>query len=259
MYEAMAVAHAESRSHAYAQEARQLIAARRSAGDRAPHEFWSKQIISRFGVSVPAGRLVLPGRIDEMKPLAGGPFAIKFMSSQVQHKSDLGAVRLNVPADQVAAACHELLAAPQLQHITCEGLLVEEMAAAGVELMLGGVIDPSFGPLVMLGTGGTLVELLDDVALRLCPLDEVDARAMLQSLRISRLLAGYRGSERLSTEAVVEAVLAVGGPDGLLMQLSDDVAEVDVNPLIVGPTGAVAADAQLVLSARGEEGTGEMQ
>ncbi len=128
------------------------------------------------------------------------------------------------------------------QGLTADGFLVEEQAEAGVELIVGLVRDPGFGPVLLAGLGGVLAEVLRDTALRLCPVSEKDARQMLASLRGAALLYGHRGEPPVDLEAVVALLMTVGGPGGLWERL--DLGEFELNPVIATPSGATAVDAR---------------
>ena len=121
------------------------------------------------------------------------------------------------------------------------------MAPAGHEVVVGGSTDPTFGPVVMFGLGGIFVEILADVAFRICPIAPVDAREMIDELKAVKLLRGARGGLRASEEAIVDTLLKVGGEDGMMLALEGRVTEIDINPLIVSGSGAVAVDARFVL------------
>jgi len=125
------------------------------------------------------------------------------------------------------------------------GLIVEPMAPAGLELIIGLSRDPQVGPVVLVGLGGILAETLDDVVVGLAPLDRDEALAMLARLRGARLLDGVRGAPAVDRAAVAEVVVAVGR----LGFERPDIAAIDLNPLIAGPSGAVAVDALVVLTA----------
>ena len=129
-----------------------------------------------------------------------------------------------------------------------DGFLIEQMAAPGHAIVIGGVCDPCFGPVVMFGLGGIMVEVLHDVAFRICPITSIDAREMIAELRGSAILFGARGGIAISETILVETLLAVGGADGLLLALPADIVEVDINPLLVSATGAVAVDARFILA-----------
>jgi acetyl-CoA synthetase (ADP-forming) len=122
------------------------------------------------------------------------------------------------------------------------------MAPAGQEVVVGAVRDPNFGPRVMVGLGGIFVEILADVAFRICPITRLDAAEMLDELKGVALLDGARGRVRASREAIIDVLLKIGGENGLLMQHADDFKEADINPLIVSANGAVAVDARFVLA-----------
>ncbi len=124
------------------------------------------------------------------------------------------------------------------------------MAPPGQEVVVGAVRDPNFGHLLMVGLGGIFVELLGDVAFRICPVTPLDAEEMLAELRSAAVFEGVRGRKAVSRSAIVDVLLKVGGDDGLLMRQGDDIAEIDINPLIVSDSGAVAADARIILGAR---------
>jgi acetyl-CoA synthetase (ADP-forming) len=117
-----------------------------------------------------------------------------------------------------------------------------------VELVIGGVIDSRFGPVIMLGLGGVFVEIFGDTAFRVCPIDRRDAQEMIDELRSAPLLRGARGRAPVNEERIVEALLAVGGEGSLLTELESEIAELDINPLIVSAQAAVACDARIVLS-----------
>jgi succinyl-CoA synthetase beta subunit len=156
------------------------------------------------------------------------------------HKSDVGGVRLNLSGDAVAAAAAEVLAIPG-----AEGCLVAQMAGPGVETIVGIQNDPVFGPLVMVGLGGVFVEVLRDVALRVCPVDEAEAVRMIDELKGVALLRGARGRPPADVAALARAI---AGLSRFAVATADRIASVDVNPLLVRPAGqgVVALDAVLV-------------
>jgi acyl-CoA synthetase (NDP forming) len=141
-------------------------------------------------------------------------------------------------------------AQPAIARARIDGFLVEEMAPQGMELVIGGLRDPQFGPLVMVGLGGIFVEVLQDVAFRICPIERNDALEMLDELKGRALLDGARGQPAVSRQALVDVLLKVGGDSGLLLTLGDEIAEADLNPVIVSAHGAVAVDARFILAAR---------
>jgi hypothetical protein len=160
------------------------------------------------------------------------------------HKSDVGGVRIGLAGDDaVRTAARELLALELPDGAVGRGLLVARQLE-GVELILGGRRDPSFGPLVVVGLGGILAEVLDDVAIRLAPVEPDEAAAMLDELRGATVLAGVRGRPGIDRDAVVDAIVRLG------RLIADDptIIEVDANPVISGPLGTAAVDALVVVT-----------
>jgi len=226
------------------------ISAARKEGRAALDELAGKQLLAGFGVSVPKSVIAkdaaaVATAIAGMQP----PYALKVMSPEILHKSDAGGVKIGLKnADELTQAITAMAAAPQIKTARVDGWLIEEMAPAGQEVVVGAVRDPNFGPLVMVGLGGIFVEILADVAFRICPITRLDAAEMLDELKGVALLDGARGRVRASREAIIDVLLKIGGENGLLMQHAEDFKEADINPLIVSADGAVAVDARFVLA-----------
>src|SRR6185503_2110476 len=144
-------------------------------------------------------------------------------------KSDVGGVRVNLnSAEAIEQAIRQMMAAPRIAGSRIDGFLIEEMAPAGQEIVIGGVRDPQFGPLVMAGLGGILVEVLGDVSFRICSITRIDAQEMLAELKGAPLLDGVRGGRPVSREAIIDALLKIGGEGGLLMTHAEDIQEADI-------------------------------
>ena len=174
----------------------------------------------------------------------GIPVVLKIDATGVAHKSDIGGVRVGLgDAAAVRAAAEELLRLPLPAGAIRRGLLVSPQLA-GVELLLGARRDPQFGPLVLVGLGGVLTEVLDDVAIRLAPVDPDEASTMLDQLRGAAVLAGIRGRPGIDRAAVVEAIVRLGA----LITADASILEIDCNPLISGPAGTAAVDALVVVA-----------
>ena len=175
----------------------------------------------------------------------GVPIALKAHSSSLLHKSDAGGVRVGLDgADAISAAAREIAASVARAGHLLEGLLVQPMAPKGVELLIGVVHDESFGPVIACGAGGTRTEILGDVAVRITPLTDLDAREMLRALRTFPLLDGYRGALGCDIAAVEDALLRLGA----LVEAHPEVAELDANPVVVSPAGALILDARVRLA-----------
>jgi acyl-CoA synthetase (NDP forming) len=221
----------------------------KTRGRSALGEAEGKALLAQFGVAVPKTTVVKgAGAVDSALRGMAFPVVVKVVSPDILHKSDAGGVRVNLKnADEVRAAITEMAALPKIEAANVEGWLVEEMAPAGQEMVVGGLRDPDFGPLVMVGLGGIFVEVLADVAFRICPIERVDAEEMIDELKGAAVLKGARGREPASRDAIVEVLMKIGGQDGLLMKHGEDITEADINPLIVSKTGAVAVDARFIL------------
>ncbi|HEX6349146.1 MAG TPA: GNAT family N-acetyltransferase [Candidatus Dormibacteraeota bacterium] len=171
-----------------------------------------------------------------------GPVALKAFGAGLVHKTEAGAVVLGLEGrTAVRRAAREMLARLAAAGTPAEGLVVQRMAPAGVEMIVGAVQDPVFGPVVACGAGGTAVEVLKDVSFRLAPLAEADAARMISELASRPLLEGYRGRPPAAVAALREIVLRVGA-------LADDcpaLAELDLNPVIVSIQEALVADARV--------------
>lgn len=195
------------------------------------------EIAAAAGLTVPPSGLAASA--DEAAALAEGmgyPVVLKRVAPAVVHKSDVGGVVVGLKsADEVRAAFARVVQAG-------EQALVQRMAPAGVEVVIGAYRDPQFGPLVMFGLGGLYVEVLRDVAFRLAPLSRAEAVEMVAGTAAGRLLAGVRGRPPQDVEAVVDALCRIGW----LMAEFPAIAEVDLNPVIVGEKGAWAVDVRVV-------------
>lgn len=174
------------------------------------------------------------------------PFAVKIISPQITHKSDVGGVALNLPDPEAATAAARAMAqriAASRPDAMITGFAVEAMIARqhAHELIVGIADDPTFGPLILVGAGGKAVEVLRDRALGLPPLDDTQMRTMIGETRISRLLTGYRDEPAADIDALVAVISALSA----LAVDFPDIVELDINPLLIDPTGAIALDGRI--------------
>ena len=177
----------------------------------------------------------------------GGPVVLKVLSREIAHKSDVGGVRVGLAPDAVGPALTAMAEGLRAQGLpTPEGYLVQKMLRGGIEVILGLRRDPQLGPMILLGAGGVQAELSADSTLRLLPLREGDAGGMVNELRVTRLLEGFRGAPAHDVDALVGAVEALAR---LGVALGDRLQEAEINPLFVMPDagGAFAADGLVVL------------
>jgi acetyl coenzyme A synthetase (ADP forming)-like protein len=200
-------------------------------------------LLGDYGIPIVATTHVTSA--DEAAKVAGRmgfPVVLKAGSGDIVHKIDVGGVRLGLGNATAVAAAYTSM--KRSLGDAMGGAVVQAMADAGPEVIVGVVQDPSFGPLVMFGSGGTAVELLGDRAFRVLPLTDVDAYELVRATRGSPLLFGYRGAPPADVASLEDLVLRVG-------RLVDDIpeiAELDLNPVIVSPSGAVAVDAKVRLA-----------
>ncbi|MFG1690065.1 acetate--CoA ligase family protein [Nonomuraea sp. NPDC049269] len=206
----------------------------------AEHE--AKALLREAGVPVPRGVVVRGMDFGPVMDLRE-PLVLKAYGPGIVHKSEAGAVVLGLRRADVPAAAARMLA----EVAGAEGFLIEEQAAAGVELIVGLVHDPGFGPVLLAGLGGVWAETLRDTALGLCPISEEDARRMLGSLRGSPVLYGLRGRAGVDVDAVVKLLMTVGGAGGLWERLK--LGEFEINPVIATESGVVAVDARYLPTA----------
>jgi acyl-CoA synthetase (NDP forming) len=169
----------------------------------------------------------------------GFPVALKAAGPELVHKSDVGGVRLGLRSEAEVADAYRSM----FDHIgeRMTGGTIQRMAAPGVETIIGMVDHALFGPVVMFGMGGTAIELLGDQAFRILPVTDLDAAELVRSLRASPLLFGYRGSPPVAVSALEDALQRIARLAGHLT----DLAELDINPLIVSPQGVIAVDARV--------------
>jgi acetyltransferase len=187
--------------------------------------------------------------VEEVQLVAeeiGYPVAIKVISQQISHKSDVGGVQLNLmngPA--VAAAFEDMISRTKdaYPEITIDGVLVQPMVAGGREIIIGGKNDPQFGPVVLVGLGGIFVEIFEESVIRVAPIDRIEAKKMVEELKGVQILKGARGYKPFDIESVEEALLRLSQ----LMVDFPEIKELDVNPLRVfyEGSGCCALDARI--------------
>ncbi len=217
------------------------------------NEIESKALLSEAGIPVVETRLAASKQeaIAISKKL-GYPVALKIVSPEITHKSDVGGVKLGLrTSKQVETAYEEILSAVKQKHprASIHGVSVQKMARPGTEVIIGMTKDAQFGPVLMFGLGGILVELLKDVSFRIVPLQKEDAREMIREIKGYPLLEGFRGMEPVDVSVLEEILLKLSGfVDG-----NPEIKELDLNPIFAYRDGAVAADARVILE--GHTGT----
>ena len=210
-------------------------------------EIESKALLKKAGIPVVEAKLARSKKeAVSISHEMGFPVVLKISSADVVHKSDSGGVKLGLAnATQVGKAYSEILfsikqAYPQAQ---IDGVSVQPMAAPGVEVIVGMSKDPQFGPVLMFGLGGILVEVLKDVSFRIVPVTARDAKAMIKEIKGYPVLEGYRGQKPASIPALEKLIVKVSQ----FVERNPQIRELDLNPIFAYPDKAVAVDARIIL------------
>jgi acetyltransferase len=209
-----------------------------TSSERRLTEYQSKKLLSYYGIPIPKGDLA--HSIEEAVSIAQGfgyPVVLKISSPQILHKTEAGGIALNIADKSQLVEAYQKIMNSAKAYDPCaaiEGVLVEEMAKDGTEVIVGSLRDPQFGPAVMFGLGGIFVEILKDVSLRSVPFNAEDARSMLGEIKAYEVLKGFRGQPKADIDALVEVIMKV---QRLSWELKHWISEVDINPLVVFPHG----------------------
>jgi acetate---CoA ligase (ADP-forming) len=205
--------------------------------------------LKRYGIAQPQSRAVGDAQqAAEAAAAIGFPVALKIRSADIVHKTEAGGVMLDLRSrEQVVDAANALSKAAHAAHpgAKVDGFLVQEMVS-GVEAIVGAHTDPLYGPLLLVGSGGIMVELVRDIAQRLLPVETRDVAAMIDELKLARLLAGYRGKPAADRKALEATALGLAR---FYLDHRARIAEVELNPLMVRQDGAVAVDVRVVWQA----------
>ena len=230
------------------EEARVEEAAAVIAGALAGRQDWLEQadvtrLLSCYGIPQPESQVVDTAEgAGKAAAQFGGKVALKAIAPTLLHKTDAGGVELSLEGAAATTAAAEQMArrVGEAGHAP-SGFLVQQMVPTGVEMLVGVVHDPLFGPVVACGAGGVQAELLKDVAVRISPLTDRDAREMIRSLKTFALLDGFRGAPKADVGALEDVVLRVGA----LVENHPEIAEMDCNPVMVSRDGAIVVDARV--------------
>ena len=224
-----------------------IIEKAREEGRTLLTEIEAKELLKAAGISVIETKLATTKeQAVSISQQLGSPVALKIASADVVHKSDAGGVKLGLKtAVQVGKAYDDIMKSIKkaFPGAKIEGVSVQTMAKPGVEVIIGMSKDAQFGPVLMFGLGGILVEILKDVSFRIVPLLKSDAKEMIQDIKGFPLLQGYRGSEPVDVGNLENILLKVSE----FVQKTPDVKELDLNPVFAYRDGAVAVDARVVL------------
>jgi len=206
-------------------------------------EFESKNLLKEIGIPIPEQELAVTKEetISVAKKI-GFPVVLKLMAEDIVHKSDTGAVKLNINNEvEVATAYDELMKIPSQSE---KSISIQKMADEPItELIIGMTTDAQFGPALMFGIGGILVELLEDVSFRIAPITEYDAREQIHEIKGFPILDGYRGKPKADLDAIVNTLLKISD----LVIKHEEINEMDLNPVFIYESGLVCVDARIIL------------
>lgn len=225
----------------------QVTAACRAEGRTRLTEWEAYKVLRHWQIPVAPCQLAHnPAQAAEAAAQLGGKVAIKIVSPDIAHKTEAGCVKLGLTQTAEAAnACAEVLANARLfaPHARIDGVLVQQMAPSGVEIIAGGLKESAFGPVLMAGLGGIFTEVLNDVAFRVAPVSPAQAEDALRSLKGFPLLTGVRGRPPVDLKALCQALANISR----LVEAWTDLQELDLNPLIAWDSGVVAVDCLVTL------------
>jgi succinyl-CoA synthetase beta subunit len=200
----------------------------------------AKSLLAEVGLTVPRFTTVTETvQIQSASADIGFPLAAKVVSTRILHKSDLGGVKTNITGPEELAAVFETFR--RLDGF--EAMLIEEMVS-GLELIIGAKIDDQFGPVVMLGMGGTGVEIYQDISLRMAPVGSEDVTSMIKCLKGGRLLSGYRGGVVVNRDELIRTIICFSE---FVMAAAEMIESIDLNPVMCSAERCVVADARIML------------
>jgi acyl-CoA synthetase (NDP forming) len=230
-----------------AMKSQSIIEKAKNASRTLLNEIESKALLSEAGI--PVVETTLATSKQEAIALGkkfGFPVALKIVSPEITHKSDVGGVKLGLKTSkQVEAAYEEILSAVKERYprAVIDGVSVQKMARPGTEVIVGMTKDVQFGPVLMFGLGGILVELLKDVSFRIVPLERKDAREMIREIKGYPMFEGFRGREPVDTSILEEILLKISK----FVDDHPEIKELDLNPIFAYKDGAVTVDARIIL------------
>ncbi|NJK77580.1 MAG: acyl-CoA synthetase [Nanoarchaeota archaeon] len=208
----------------------------------------SKSILKSYGVKVPPFALVTSAEeAAKQAKKIGFPLVMKVVSPQILHKTDVGGVKVGLDnVDDVKKTFKDMYGRlSKKKGVEVKGILLEKMVPKGVELIVGIQNDPQFGPVIMVGLGGIMTEVMKDVAFRMLPITTSDVKSMLNELKGAALLKGFRGSEAIDTNMVAKMLVQIGK---LGVENADYINSIDFNPVVVYPKSHFVVDAKIILN-----------
>ena len=225
-----------------------VLSQARAEGRTLLNEVEAKDLLRDAGVPVTATTLATTREAAQSQAEAAGyPVVLKIVSPDIVHKSDVGGVKLNLANKNEVGEAYDAVVANSLKAVPnakIVGVAVQHMAPQGTEVIVGMTTDPQFGPVMMFGLGGIMVEVLKDVSFRLVPLTDKDAGQMIKEIKGHPILEGVRGQPPADIAALRSAIVKVSE----FVAKHPEVRELDLNPMFAYPDGALAVDARIVIS-----------
>jgi acyl-CoA synthetase (NDP forming) len=230
-------------------KAKEILAQAKKENRTVLTEIEAKQILMESGINCTDTRLATTkDAAVKLSEQFRYPVVLKVSSVDITHKSDAGGVKVNLKNkaevenafDAIMRSCRAAVPTAKI-----EGVSVQRMAKPGIEVIVGMIKDPSFGPVVMFGLGGVFVEVLRDVAFRIVPIEKSDAEDMINEIKGKKLLEGYRGQEPTDVAYLQQMLLRLSD----FVNATPEIEEIDMNPVFAYKDGAVVVDARIILSA----------
>ena len=207
-------------------------------------EHEAKQVLQNMNILIPPSKLALSEveAIESAKEF-GFPVVLKLMSKDVMHKTDSGAVVISLSNEQeVKETYNDFMR--RFDNVEIAGVLVEKMIKKGLELIIGTSTDSTFGPVILFGMGGVLVEAIKDVVFRMCPVTKEQALGAIEEIKAKILLEGFRGQPKVNKDLLSDLLVKISQ---LAWENRDFIAEMDINPIIANEDGIFPVDARIIL------------
>ncbi|MCS7111312.1 MAG: acetate--CoA ligase family protein [Ignisphaera sp.] len=226
---------------------RRIIEAALNEGRSKLLEHESLELLRYYGIPTP--KAILVSSAEEAARYAdevGYPVVLKIVSPDIVHKTDIGGVKLNlVSREDVEKASIDMLRTVSIRAPSARiiGFLIQQMVPPGLELIVGGIRDSVFGPIVMLGLGGLFVEILQDVVFRIAPLTFEDALEMIGELKFSKIISGYRGQQPIRRERIADILVRTSR----VLEDNEEIQTLDINPVIAYSDSIIAVDARIIV------------
>ncbi len=207
-------------------------------------EHEAKQVLQNMNILIPPSKLVLREveAIESAKEF-GFPVVLKLMSKDVMHKTDSGAVVIGLSNEQAVKETYSDFMR-RFDNVEIAGVLVEKMVKKGLELIIGTSTDSTFGPVILFGVGGVLVEAIKDVVFRMCPVTKEQALGAIEEIKAKILLEGFRGQPKVNKDQLSDLLVKISQ---LAWENRDFIAEMDINPIIANEDGIFPVDARIIL------------